>query len=258
MPTKQAVLAALLATLLAAPGTPAQAQSRPAPRLYLATEASPPSSMLDGGRVTGIATDKVRALMARAGAAYTVELLPWKRAYTAALRRPDACVFSTTRLPERERLFKWVGPLDEAQWVLMGRADRDYGLHGLDDARRYRVGTYNGDARDQYLRQRGFALDPAQNDLINPRKLLLNRIDLWAASLRSGSTVLAEHGWAGQIVPVLVFNRVQVYLACNPAVPDALVARMNAALEEMARDGSLRRIERDYEHWRGRPAAPAG
>jgi polar amino acid transport system substrate-binding protein len=253
MPTKKLVLAALLAALC----TASHARPTAAPRLYLATEASPPSSMLEGGKVTGIATDKVRALMARAGAGYVIELLPWKRAYTAALRRPDACVFSTTRLPAREHLFKWIGPLDEAQWVLMGRADRDYGLHGLDDARRYRVGTYNGDARDQYLRERGFVVDPAQNDLINPRKLLLNRIDLWAASLRNGSTVLAEHGWAGRIVPVLVFNRVQVYLACNPAVPDALVARLNAAAGEMARDGSLRRIERDYEHWHARPGAAA-
>lgn len=251
MLNKQLALAALLAALC----TAAPARPPAAPRLYLATEASPPSSMLEGGKLTGIATDKVRELMARAGAGYTIELLPWKRAYTAALERPDACVFSTTRLPAREHLFKWVGPLDEAQWVLMGRAGRDYGLHSLEDARRYRIGTYNGDARDQYLRERGFAVDPAPNDLINPRKLLLGRIDLWAASLRNGSTVLAEHGWAGQIVPVLVFSRVQVYLACNPAVPDALVARLNAILADMARDGSQRRIERSYEHWRPQPEA---
>jgi polar amino acid transport system substrate-binding protein len=249
MPMNKPALAALLAALC----TVAHARPPAAPRLYLTTEASAPSSMREGGKVVGIATDKVREMMVRAGAAYTIELLPWKRAYTAALERPDACVFSTSRVPERERLFKWIGPLDEAQWVLMGRADRDYQLRNLDDARRYRIGTYNGDARDQYLRGRGFAVDPAQDDMVNPRKLLLKRIDLWAASVRYGSTVLEQNGWGSRIVPVLVFNRIQVYLACNPAVPDALVARMNAAADEMVRDGSMRRIERNYEHWIARP-----
>jgi polar amino acid transport system substrate-binding protein len=139
--------------------------------------------------------------------------------------------------------------------VLIGRADRAYHLHRLEDARRYRIGTYNGDARDQYLRARGFAVDPAQDDLINPRKLLLNRIDLWAASLRHGSTVLDRYGWRSQLVPVLVFKRIEVYLACNPAVPASLVARMNAAAAGLRRDGSMRRIERRYDNW-GAPATP--
>jgi ABC-type amino acid transport substrate-binding protein len=125
---------------------------------------------------------------------YTIDLLPWKRAYTAALERPDACVFSTTRTPEREASFKWVGPIGEADWVLMARADRAFSLRSLDDARGYRIGTYNGDARDDYLRTRGFDVDPAQNDLINPRKLMMNRIDLWAASMQRGS--LALDRWA--------------------------------------------------------------
>lgn len=227
----------------------AASQARPEPRLYLATEAAVPHSMLEGKRVIGIGADTVREIMVRANIDHTIELLPWKRAYTAALERHDTCVFSTTRTPEREALFKWVGPIGEADWVLMGRADRKLKLSTLDDARRYRIGTYNGDARDLYLRARGFEVDPAPNDLINPRKLMARRIDLWAASIRSGSAALARMGYAGKIVPVLVFDHVRVFLACNPAVPDALTARMRTALESMARDGTLERIEHRYDDY---------
>lgn len=217
-----------------------------APRLYLTTESSAPSSMLDRGRVVGIATDKLRAATARAGVEAEFALLPWKRAYTAALQRPDACVYSTTRTPEREALFKWVGPLDTAHWVLMGRADRQLRLASLEQARALRIGTYHGDARDAYLRSRGFVVDAAPNDLLNAHKLLQGRIDLWAASWREGSNVLAKHGWAGRIVPVLAFRRIEVYLACNRAVSDALVLRLNAELGAMARDGTAQGIERAY------------
>jgi polar amino acid transport system substrate-binding protein len=243
MPSIDRILLALSAAAMCSLSQAAPA----AQRLYITTENSPPASMSHGGRVVGTGTDKVREIMARTGTSYTIELLPWKRAYSAALSRPDACVFSTTRTAERENLFKWVGPTDEADWVLLGLADRSLQINSLEDARALRIGTYNGDARDEYLRTRGFQVDPAPNDMINPKKLLLNRIDLWAASLRRGSAVLEQNGWAGRIVPVLTFAKVRVYLACNPAVPDALIARMNESLEAMGKDGTLRRIERKYD-----------
>jgi polar amino acid transport system substrate-binding protein len=233
----------------------AASQAQPVPRLHLATEAVAPHSMLDGKRVIGIGADTVRELMERAGIEHTIELLPWKRAYAEALERSDTCVFSTTRTPERESLFKWIGPIGEADWVLMARAGRKLHLKNLEQARKYRIGTYNGDARDQYLRERGFDVDSAPSDQLNPRKLMADRIDLWAASIRRGSATLSHLGYGGKIVPVLVFNRIRVYLACNRAVPDVLVARMDTALESMERDGALRRILHRYDSY-GVPAGP--
>jgi len=236
------VVAVILAII-----SPGMACAAPQPRLYLATETSAPSSMLVNGRVVGIATDKLRSALARTGVAYEIALLPWKRAYTSALQQPDTCVYSTTRTPEREALFKWIGPLDVAQWVLMGRADRKLVLTSLEQARGLRIGTYHGDARDAYLRSRGFVTDAAPNDFLNAQKLLQGRIDLWAASWRRGSTVLQQHGWDKHIVPVLAFHQIEVYLACNRSVPDTLVTRLNAELDAMARDGTAQRIERAYD-----------
>ncbi len=235
----------LIAVLLA---VAADVQAAPS-QLYIATETSPPASMLDGRTVVGSSTDKVREIMARSGISYRIDLYPWKRAYTSAVRRDNACVYSTTRTPEREALFRWIGPLDEAQWVLLALADRGYQFKSLEDARGLRIGTYHGDAREDYLRARGFKVDSAHNDLINPRKLLLNRIDVWAASLRRGSDVLGQAGWGAGIVPVLTFRTVQVYLACNKGVPEATALRMQEALDAMERDGSSRRIERKYADW---------
>lgn len=243
--------ASLLAALIIAAGN-----VRAAPlQLTILTEYSPPSSMLEdgtergsgSGKVVGTGSDKVREVMARTGVAFTIAIQPWRRAYTAALEQSDTCVYAATRLPEREQLFRWIGPIDNSEWVLLGRTDRHYALRTLDDARPFRIGTYNGDARDAYLRERGFNVDAAQNDLINPEKLLLGRIDLWAASLRRHSTLLAQPGWAGRIVPVLSFKKVDLYLACNKSMTDDMAARMNGALKAMQRDGTMKKIERRYE-----------
>jgi polar amino acid transport system substrate-binding protein len=236
---------AALLTMLWLGSASAAVQAQSAPRLYLTTE-TPPYGPREGDPAAGLGTDMVREIMARAHIAHTIDVLPWKRAYAAAVERSDACVYSTTRTPERERQFKWAGPIIQADWVLMARADRKLALRSLDDARRYRIGTYIGDARDQFLRERGFDLDSAPSDLVNPRKLMLGRIDLWAASLGRSSATLERLGYAGKVVPVLVFNRIHTYLACNRAVPDALVARMNGALDTMERDGTANAIRHKY------------
>jgi len=228
----------------------ARAQGLPhAGALFITTENSPPTSMQVGGRVIGSATEKVREALARSGLTSTIEMRPWRRAYINALLRPDGCVYSTTRTPEREKLFKWVGPTDEGEWVLLGRAGHPYRIRTLEDARKLRIGTYNGDARDAYLLARGFHVDPAPNDHFNPKKLMLKRIDLWAAGFRPGSSFLEVNGYAGHIVPVFTFNRVKLYLACNRAVPDASIDKLNGAFDTMIRDGTARRIERKYETW---------
>jgi polar amino acid transport system substrate-binding protein len=244
----------LLALVFAAGG--AQAAARQAgvdddaaawPRLAITGEHTPPTSMLVDGKPAGRQTDKVREMLERVGVPHTIDLLPWKRAYMMAQRDPLTCVYSTTRTAEREPLFKWVGPIVESDWVLMARADRPLRLRTLDDARALRIGTYAGDARDDFLRSRGFQVEAVSNDAVNPEKLRLNRIDLWAVAARPELGMAEQLGQDGQFVPVLVFNRVGLYLACHPSVPDPLVERMNAMFDTMRRDGSLSRIDQRYD-----------
>lgn len=217
--------------------------------LTLTTEDSPPYNMSDGGKIIGIGTDKIREIMARAAIGYQIELLPWKRAYDSALHLPDTCVYSTTRTAERENLFKWVGPVAVSEWVLFGRADRKYKLNTLEDARSLRIGTYNGDVRDSYLRARGFQVDTVIDDTLNPKKLLADRIDLWASGKFEGRAITVHNGWGDKLVPVLSFNKAELYLACNRSLPDAVIERLNAVLAAMNKDGTAKALERKYEAW---------
>ncbi|WP_338767241.1 ABC transporter substrate-binding protein [Massilia sp. METH4] len=244
--------AAVLAAALCASWPVAAAQAVVAsatawPRLAITGENTPPTSMLVDGKPAGRQTDKVREMLERVGVPYSIDILPWKRAFMMAQRDANTCVYSTTRTVAREKHFKWVGPIVESDWVLMARADRPLRLRTLEDARPLRIGTYAGDARDEFLRSRGFKVDAVANDALNPEKLLLNRIDLWAVAARPDLDGTARIGRNGQLVPVLVFNRVGLYLACHPTVPDRLVERMNAMFDTMRRDGSLGRIDRRYD-----------
>lgn len=236
-----------LAWLLPLLGAASSALAAPPAPLLITTEHTPPASMLVDGLLAGHETEKIREMMTRTGTPYRIEQLPWKRAYTMAQTPSRTCVYPTARTAERELQFKWVGPTDEADWVLWGRADHSFPLNTLEDARKLRIGTYLGDVRDDYLRSRGFHVEAVPNDLLNPQKLMLNRIDLWAMGVTTAPHQKQE--WSGQIVPLLVFNRIKIHLACSLAVPDELIARLNAALDDMRRDGTVTRLDRKYENW---------
>jgi polar amino acid transport system substrate-binding protein len=159
----------------------------------------------------------------------------------------DACVFSVTRTPEREALFEWVGPMYESDWTLFGQSGRDYKISSLEDARKYRIGAYFGDVRGETLTAQGFDVAIVRERLSNPRKLMLDRIDLWVSSMQVGSMLIADNGWTGKIVPVLTFKRTELYLACNPSVPKLLIEKMNSALRTMISTGVTAAIDRKYK-----------
>lgn len=217
--------------------------------LVLNTEDAAPYNMLVNGQIVGVGADKVKLLMQRAKQAYKIELLPWRRAYEDALRHANTCVFSTTRTPERETLFKWVGPIAFNEWLLFGRADSPIQLASLEDARPHLIGAYNGDVREQFLRARGFRVETVVADSLNPKKLLLGRIDLWVSGRYDGAVLIEQGGWTDQIVPVLNFHRSELHLACNPQVPDDLIDRLNVMLGVINRDGSAAKIDERYANW---------
>lgn len=223
--------------------------------LTITAETTYPAVMVVDGRVLGHAADKVHEIMRRAGIDYTMDVMPWKRAYISAQTQADTCVYMTTRTPEREAQFRWIGPISQADWVLYGRAGRDYGIKVLEDARPLRIGAYNGDIRGEYLARLGYTVDFVQNDESNPKKLMLDRIDLWVNSTRSSRPMLARAELSAKIVPILTFNNVRLYLACNPATSAALVARMDAAFKAMLADGTYKAIEQKYEHLQAQPPA---
>jgi polar amino acid transport system substrate-binding protein len=217
-------------------------------KLALVTENTPPTNMIENGKMIGPNTDKVRELMLRAKVDFTLTTLPWKRAYLMATQTVDTCIYPATRTAEREALFHWIGPVNTVEWLLYAAADRPLRLENIEQARPYLIGTYLGDARDEFFRSRGFQVESVVDDLLNPKKLLVHRIDLWAASRTKGKLLLQQNGWSEKIVPVLSFNTVDLYLACNINTAPELAKRLNGLFGEIKADGTFKAIEKQYAY----------
>jgi polar amino acid transport system substrate-binding protein len=214
--------------------------------LVLMTEEYPPFNMRDGnGKLVGISTDILRELMQEARIDYTVAVSPWMRALVTAKTQADHCVYSTSRLAEREHDYSWIGPLAFNDWMLFAKSSSQPRPAALADVKGARIGSYFGDGGVAYLQKRGFTVDVAPTDDANPRKLEMGRIDYWASGKLSGQFLLKAQGIEG-IEPVLKLERGDMYLACHPGMARAKVARLNALLQDLHRRGVVARIYARY------------
>ena len=221
--------------------------------LVLLTENFPPYNMAKNGKnfakdenIEGIAVDIMRETFKRAGISYNLTLrFPWERIYKLALEQPGYGVFVMARLPDREALFKWVGPIGPDDWVLLAKADSKIELENLEQARRYKIGAYKGDAIAESLDKQGLKPMVALRDQDNAQKLMEGQIDLWATGDPAGRYLARQVGVNG-LKTVLRFNSAQLYLALNKDVPDEVVARLQAALDELRNSGRIDEIMAQY------------
>ncbi|MCR8517616.1 ABC transporter substrate-binding protein, partial [Pseudomonas aeruginosa] len=221
--------------------------------MVLLTENFPPYNMAINGKnfaqednIDGIAVDIVREMFKRAGIKYSLTLrFPWDRIYKLALEKPGYGVFVTARLAEREDKFKWVGPIGPDDWVLLAKGDSPITLGSLDEAKKYRIGAYKGDAIAEFLGKNGFEADLALRDQENAQKLVKGQIDLWASGDPAGRYLAKQEGVSG-LQTVLRFNSDQLYLALNRETPDEVVQKLQAALDGMRKEGFVEDILNSY------------
>jgi len=231
----------------------ARAAGSPDIDLVLLTENFPPYNMAKNGKnfaqdenINGIATDIVREIFKRADITYSLTLrFPWERIYKLTLEKPGYGVFVMARLPDREKLFKWVGPIGPDDWIMLARADSKITLETLNDARKYKIGAYKGDAIAETLAKQGLNPVVVLRDQDNAKKLVNGQIDLWATGDPAGRYLARQEGVIG-LKTVLRFNSAELYLALNKDVPDETVAKLQAALDQMRKEGVVDEIMGRY------------
>jgi polar amino acid transport system substrate-binding protein len=209
----------------------------------------PPFNMVENKQTVGISTDIMKELLKREKIEFTLEVFPWARGYKMALNEPNTALYSTTRTPERETLFKWVGPLASNDWVMFGKKGTKIKLNNLEDAKKYTVGVYNGNAITDYLIKKGFQpkknLDIATNDQQSALKLEAGRIDLWASGSILGPWT-AKRAKAGQLTPLLTFEKTELYAAFHKSASDEFIKKLNTTLKKMKDDGTVAKISNKY------------
>lgn len=219
----------------------------PAPRLL--SEDFPPINYSEQGRPRGLAVELVQEIERRLGQAPAIEFMPWARAFREAQGQRPTALFAMARTPEREALFKWVGPIVTFYSALYAPAGGGLRLRELAEARgASTVLVVRGWYTAEQLRSEKFAnlfevSDPQQG----VRMLLARRAPLFATERISMPAILAGMGLPPDALEVVYsFASTEGYIAFSPGTPDALVQAWQRQLDAMKRDGSFHAI---YKRW---------
>ena len=208
------------------------------------TEEYPPFNYRDGKTPVGATVEQVEKIMSDIGVDYSIDVMPWARAYNQAQTTPMTCVFATAHNDARDKLFKWVQPLLIDRNILIKHIGSSVTATTLDEARHYVVGTWREDYTETTLRQANFTrIDIASDFRATLKKLMSDRIDLMPIS-EIYFDKLKKDGNAVEEVAVL--SAQPMGIACQKDFPDDLLKKMQTELDSLIANGTQRQIFLKY------------
>lgn len=144
----EAILCIILLSLLI-PSATAANQPAPAKDPVYITEQFPPFSYQEDGKLQGISVDLLEKMLEHMNTTLNrseIKLLPWDQGYQMALADNNSVIFSTGRIPEREALFKWVGPISSIKVVLFALNEKHIKINSPEDLKALKIGVVKDSA----------------------------------------------------------------------------------------------------------------
>ncbi|HWQ63584.1 MAG TPA: transporter substrate-binding domain-containing protein [Methanospirillum sp.] len=224
---------------------PAVSLAAPVPAFHIddlkvVTEDYAPLNYLDNGTLKGISVDLTEAALHQLGSNITREsfsVLPWSEAYNLARTTPDTILFSADRLPEREDLFLWAGPVMENSQVLFTRTDTNQSDIGLGSQK---IVVLTDDCGKAYALTAGadeknIIQVPQAKDAV--MMIENGSADGWAYDELAGQHAIMKYAAdPGQIGERQVLGTSRYYLAFNPETPTEFVHAINNTLQDFKRN----------------------
>lgn len=232
----------------------------PADMMFV-TEDYPPLNYVENGTIKGISVDILRGVLREMDAPVssdTIRVLPWSKAYETALSRNNTAVFATIRLPEREPLFKWAGPLDSERKVIFSLTENPPAIASPADLNHYTIGVVKEDSA--HLQLLGLGVNASQIYAYPTAPSLISAaqektINLWCYGETAGRYSSRKvTGDPNYFVVVYSLESQDHYFAFNRNTSDQYVAEFQAALDTLRNqpdDTGITEYQRIIYHYLG-------
>jgi len=216
----------------------------------------PNKSLVYGNDIKGFAPDVVREIMKRTGGDKgDITMVPWARSYRLLESEPNVVLFSMARIPVRENLFQWVGPLAYSKSYLYVKKGSGISIKSLDDARRLeRIGVMPEDSKEQFLKNNGFTnLDYSVHWTNVFKKLILGRVSAMIMTDTDLPINAREAGFddIAEFEPAYLLFITQLYIGFSKSTAPEVVQRWQSELDHMKKDGTFKQLAEKWStYWK--------
>lgn len=211
--------------------------------LQIVTEEFAPLNFVENGTLKGISVDLLEEALHRMGSDInrsSFRVLPWHEGYNLTLNTPDTILLSPVRLPERENLFLWAGPVISERtglFMLNGEHTADPDFSSL------RIAVVRNDSSVQYAVLAGAGKEnlievPTGEEAVH---LVENRsVDGWVYGQIAGQRYIDQYATdPSRFVFAKDLGSSEKYFGFNRNTPVEFVNNVNKTLQELKTDRSI-------------------
>lgn len=220
----------------------------------LMAQSVPPFSIHDeGGKVSGFSAD-LYALVFKdiPGAPPGSEIIPgtFKRIYADLQDQPRRAAILFGRTPQREALFKWVGPYMQTKLGVIAHKKHRFRFKSVADIGDRKISTIRNTAPEQGLLKLGLPADNLDQSLYPDnliKKLAAGRTDLMAYPVASAMYLIRQNGFSpGDYETVLDIRRIDLYFAFSLDFSDREITAFQKRLDQIMTTEAFQDLKRQY------------
>ena len=222
-----------------------------ADNIRVVTEHLPPYQIAENRRIVdGSSYLIMKEVLKRAKIQAIHEVMPWARAYKVALSTDNTIIYSLTRSPERESLFKWIGQLHHLEYSFFSaKSNQKVNIKTASDVLNYKVVSVRDSFEANSLQRMGFKLGV---NLV----LVVDYITAWKM-LQMGRVELIYGNapvFFGANINESLFNKqgsvvetFELYVAANLNTEEKVLNNLSTALQSVKKDPLLKALFNNHE-----------
>lgn len=223
-----------------------------AQKLTIFVDNWPPYNFTRNGNIVGISTDLIEMALQKANIQYEFVVYPFKRALLTVQRTPNTMLYTVARIPQRENMFAWIGPLHPRKLYLYKLKNRtDILIHDVEDIKKHHTAVLSGGSVEQFFISNGFHED--NYDLVNKSKQLLKmlfaeRVDLIPGDPLDLAHQMKELNYEHSQIEIAFFlaDEGGYYMVANKETPDKILKKIQESLETVLATGARDQIIQKY------------
>ncbi len=198
------------------------------------------------GKLTGVAVELLKDAFTITGLKLNlnnIRIQPWPRSYRQAKVGKNILLFSVSRVPFRENLFKWAGPIFQSKIVLLAKKNRAISINQTASLNNYTIGGILEDIGYQLVHrlpgfQGSFISSPDPNSLV--KMLASERIDMLAYDQLSAKLVFEKNNLDPQdYEAIYTLTQAPLYFAFSANTDQKVVDQLQTAIDTLKAINSL-------------------
>ena len=206
---------------------------------WIAQDYPPYSFVNEQSQKTGILVDMVSAIMKKIGSTKTandIEIQAFSRSFIRKNNDIDTAFFPLIKTAEREKYFKWIGPIAMDQPIIIAKASKKIRIISAADFKPYNIGGKDGYIGMSLLKKMGvsdskFTLTGSDEE--NLQKLQTDKLDLVVCNEMACHALIKKLKITEKYETVYRLEASEMSIAFNKDTSDEIINKVKQALDEV-------------------------